>query len=80
VTHIIVPGREVRGRCRVCRQPFFDGDSDFIVARHMQKCGQEFYERTHPQRSAIDRFLEEQDPEWGAYVRSGRHKPSTKPV
>lgn len=80
MTGIIVPGKTVTGRCRVCRKPFFAADSELVMVKHMQSCGQEHFERTHAQRSGIQEFLREQDPEWGDYVRSGRYKPSTKPV
>lgn len=79
MTELILPGhRPPTGHCRVCKKDLYGPEHS--VARHMQRCGQQHFEATFEQRSGIARLLEEQDPEWGDYVRSGRHKPSTEPV
>jgi hypothetical protein len=81
MTHIIIPGKTPIGKCRICRTPFFSGDSERVIARHMAACGQEHYEKTHGMRSRLD-FLKSQDPEYSAYVekayRQGKLKPSTE--
>lgn len=83
MTHIIIPGRAVRGRCRVCKQPFFDTDADAVIGRHMAECGQQHYEATFADRRKLD-FLKAQDPELETWMRDefrkGRLKPSTDPV
>lgn len=81
-SHLLL-NKTPRGRCRICAQIFYDTDSDRVIARHNQRCAQEFYEARKPERDRL-KFLESQDPELQEWVtseyRAGRLKPSTERV
>jgi hypothetical protein len=73
--------RTPRGLCRICKEPFYDTDSDAVIARHNQKCAQAYVEARGPDKLA---FLDSADPELQEYVtkeyKAGRLKPSTERI
>lgn len=77
----IILKRTPRGGCRICGTTFFDSDSDVVIGRHMARCGQAHYEKTHPDREGLV-FLKSWDPEYADWLktayRQGRVKPSTE--
>jgi hypothetical protein len=75
--------RTPRGFCRICKEPFYDTDSDRVLAEHNDLCAQEYYERMKPGRDKLA-LLDPVDPERQAWVEgeyaAGRLKPSTDRV
>jgi hypothetical protein len=72
-----------RGFCRICKDVFYDTDSDRVIADHNRTCAQAHYEK-HKEHGDPLAFLDSQDPELQAHVereyKAGRLKPSTERV
>lgn len=61
--------REIIDRCRVCKVPFFEGESRQRIETHVINCVKANHDRLMAKRKERNDFLKPWDPELAAYVQ-----------